>query len=107
MSGFKSLFFAALLIFSTGAYAQTCKPTNMGYDFRQVVLGLEGGLECDYGPEFDFKHSCAYDGTFRPDEGAWEGSSDPSVIYCRSGAGLCGFHKISDKQKTSRMPICK
>ena len=80
------------------AQAEICKQTNMGFKFRQVVLGLEGGLRCDYGPEFDFKHSYELDGKFHPGHGAWMGASDPYTVYCvASEARYCSFYAVKKR----------
>ena len=95
MSKLKILTGLMLLTASLHAYALTCNQTNLNYPFRQVVLGLDGGLRCDYGEEFDFNHSYELEGTFKPASGNWEGASDPYTVYCKSPqASSCVFYKI-------------
>lgn len=92
MSTFK-LIIAILTLSSIGtAQAEVCRAKNYELPFRQVVLGLTGGLRCDYGPEFDFKHSYALDGKFAAGRGLWEGASDPYTIYCKGTNTSCVFY---------------
>ena len=93
MSKLKLMVAGIALCSITSAQADTCRAKNYELPFRQVVLGLEDGLRCDYGPEFDFKHSYALDGKFSPGNGPWSGASDPYIIYCKGSNTSCVFYK--------------
>lgn len=82
---------AILSCITTLAQADTCKPNNESYPFRQVVLG-EGALRCDYGKEFDFNHSYTLYGNYKPSSGPWSGSAEPDMVFCRSeDSNFCVF----------------
>lgn len=95
MSKFKLIITALALCSITTAQAESCKAKNYELPFRQVVLGLTGGLRCDYGPDFDFKHSYSLDGKFAAGSGSWNGASDPYSIYCGGINTSCTFYKVS------------
>jgi hypothetical protein len=90
MSKIKLIVAGALLSPLITAYADTCRETNQDLLFRQVVLG-GGEVRCDYGPEFDFKHSYSLNGNYTAVSGPWMGASDPYTIYCRGGSASCVF----------------
>lgn len=93
MSKVTRIVLSTLALFTSSiAFADTCEPIHMDHSFRQVVLGLHGRVvRCDYGKEFDFKHSYTLQGNYVPASGPWEGSSEPYTIFCRDGNSVCVF----------------
>jgi hypothetical protein len=80
------------------SFETTCKETNQGLPFRQVVLG-HGEVRCDYGKDYDFEHSYSQFGSVTTGRGFWQGGSGPGedAVFCRSGSSSCTFYLIPNR----------
>ncbi len=81
---------------ATSIFADTCKDTNDDLPFRQVVLGKGNAVRCDYGKDFDFKHSYTLYGNYQAVSGPWSGTSEPMTLVCSGFSESCVF-KIENK----------